>query len=168
MTTQELPVFGVVSLVDGEWFSESTVEIGGREVEVDLNATTETFPTTTALALLKMLEDLEMLDSQGRRAILSRPKQEGICWVDAYLDHLVTECSSSELKAIFKSEAAPITVEKLVKALQLERIGVYPDMLTGAIPHIVMDYTPGVEFTDSLLVVKLDRNSGVLEVVTES
>jgi hypothetical protein len=138
----------------------------GGDVPVDINVDGDAFNKELLEVVKGFIADAARFDEIARDALKAEfvEKQEGT--VGTYLSHHAEELSDKELLGIFGvTDPDDLTIDHLLDALQLQRIGLYPE----SEDHVaVFDYTIDAEATDYLLAVEFDRDGELFGISMDS
>ena len=157
------PVLGPLP-PNAEGYWSKSVAHGDVSIDVDVNLDGDVDGVAVG-RLTSRLRDLSGLEVQARAAMRAEAESEASA-VALYRSHHAAELSSEELAACFGgSDAWRADVSAFVSALQLKRVGLYPDAWKQS---IIMDFTLGAAVTNYLLVVSFDCDAQVVAVVMES
>jgi hypothetical protein len=143
---------------DGSVRWDGKAKLAGRTITLDLSAPGKVSAARLATAA-GHLADLAAMDRIGRVA-LTADLEDGDA-TSLYISHHLEELPATAQKKIFG--AGKVTPPRFFAALRLRRIGLYPADDDEA---ICLDY--GLEGTNYLLVVKLDKRREVVAVDMES
>lgn len=166
MPTLDVPVVGPIDFpagTDGYW--EFNLPMRGGEVPVDINVDGDELTRPMLEEIKAFIADAARFDDISREAFRQEhSKPEGT--VDTYLSHHAEELGEKDLARIFGVEDPDeLTIDHLLDALQLKRIGLYP----GSGDYTaVFDYTIDEEATDYLLAVEFDRDGKVYGISMDS
>ncbi len=167
MPTFDVPAVGPVDFpggTDGYW--QFALPMRGGEVPVDINVDGDVFTKAMLEEIKVFIADAVRFDEISRDALKQEHTEKPEGTVSTYLSHHAEELSEKELVKIFGVEDPDdLTIDHLIDALQLKRIGLYPgaDDLTA-----VFDYTIDEEATDYILAVEFDRDGEVFGISMDS
>ncbi|WP_373976082.1 DUF2004 domain-containing protein [Chitinibacter sp. SCUT-21] len=143
---------------------ESTVQLHGHEVNIDLNFDSDSIEGEALQQLQACLASLEQYPAKVMAAIaddFDLEEDEGAARF--YLQHHLEQFSEEELQAIFG--ATDIDKSAFMAAIQLTRIGVYPDESEY---FMVCDVQFPEEYTNYLLAVTFDQEGELVSIDMES
>ncbi len=167
MPTFDIPSVGAVDFptgTNGYW--EFELPMRGGQVPVDINAGGDTFTKSMLEKITNFISDAARFDEIARDAFKAdfAEKPEGS--TGTYLSHHAEELGKEDLLKIFGTEDPDdLTVEHLLDALQLKRIGLYP----GSDDYsAVFDYTIDEEATDYILALEFDQDGAVFGISMDS
>jgi hypothetical protein len=168
MPTFDLPVVGAVDFpsgTKGHW--QFALPFRGGEVPVDVNVDGDAFTRDMLAEISIFLADAARFDEISRdafRAEFTEKPEDGS--VGIYLSHHAEELGEKDLLRIFSvDDPDELTLDHLLDALQLMRIGLYP----GADGYCaVFDYTLDEEATDYILAVEFDRDGEIYGISMDS
>lgn len=141
------------------------IELEDQPLSLDLNFEEDSV-TTAQLALVnKMLNKLSAYKDRTYAAILANAKEEGSV-TDEYLNFHQEIGEIPQLdKLLAKTSSERKRKKKLLKMIQLNRIGFYPQDQDH---YAVFDYTIGEAYTDYLLVVVINSADELVAISMES
>lgn len=114
-----------------------------------------------------ILENLKEFDSKNRQYIEQDYADENTDTVKTYVDHHLTEVPEEELAGCIDFSNSSITPERqLINALQLVRVGFYPD--EGEDQVAVFDYSLGFDITNYLIVIFINEKGELDHMTMES
>jgi hypothetical protein len=167
MPTFEVPVVGSIDFpkgTDGHWHFD--LPMRGGDVPVDINVEGDTFTRSMLDEIREFIADAARFDEIAREAFKAEHAEKPEGTVATYLSHHAEELSEKELLEIFGvTDPDDLTIEHLIDALQLERIGLYPE--SGGFTAL-FDYTIDEEATDYILSMEFDRDGEVFGISMES
>ena len=157
------PVFGPLH-EDAEGYWSKSITHGDASIKVDLNIDGDIDDVDVG-RLTSRLSALPALEDQARAAMQADVESEDSA-ITLYRSHHAAELSEETLASCFGgSDAWKTDVSAFVAALQLKRVGLYPD---DEEQSIIMDFTLGESATNYLLVVSFDSEGQVVAVDMES
>ena len=167
MPTLDVPVVGPIDFpngTDGYWQFE--LPMRGGDVPVDINIDGDTFTRAMLEEIKDFIADATRFDEIARDAFKAEHAEKPEGNVATYLGHHAEELGEKDLLKIFGvSDPDELTVEHLLDALQLKRIGLYP----GSEDYTaVFDYTIDEEATDYILALEFDRDGEVFGISMDS
>jgi hypothetical protein len=167
MPTFELPNVGAVDFpggTNGYWQFE--LPMRGGDVPVDINADGDAFTRDMLAEIEIFIADATRFDEIARDAFKAEFAEKPEGTVGTYLSHHAEELGEKDLLKIFDTaDPDDLTIDHLLDALQLKRIGLYP----GAEGYCaVFDYTIDEEATDYILVVEFDSDGEVYGISMDS
>lgn len=167
MPTFDVPAAGPVDFPGGTGgYWQFDLPMRGSEVPVDVNVDGDAFTRPMLEEIKVFIADAARFDEISREALEREHDEKPEGTVATYLSHHAEELSEKELAKIFGvDDPDDLTIDHLVDALQLKRIGLYPgsDDLTA-----VFDYTIDEEATDYILAVEFDRDGEVIGISMDS
>ncbi len=143
----------------------SSLEVRGRSVELDVTFDNEP-ESSLVKAAAKLVSDPDRLDTLAKQALAADLESGDEDSVALFRSHHIEELDESDLLDCFSVESvAEIDDEVFLTALQLNRIGLYPEEQDAM---LICDYSlkPGV--TDYLLAVTFDASGKLVGVAMES
>jgi len=167
MPTLDVPVVGPIEFPNGTggyWKFDLPMRSG--DVPVDINVEGDTFTRAMLDEIKEFIADATRFDEIARDAFKAEYAEKPEGTIAAYLSHHAEELSEKQLLKIFGvADTDELTIEHLLDALQLKRIGLYPgsDDLTA-----VFDYTIDEEATDYMLAMEFDRDGEVFGISMDS
>jgi hypothetical protein len=167
MPTFELPNVGAVDFpggTNGYWQFE--LPMRGGDVPVDINANGDAFTRDMLAEIEIFIADAIRFDEIARDAFKAEFAEKPEGTVGTYLSHHAEELGEKDLLKIFDTaDPDDLTIDHLLDALQLKRIGLYP----GADGYCAaFDYTIDEEATDYILVVEFDSDGEVYGISMDS
>jgi hypothetical protein len=167
MPTFDIPHVGAVDFpagTGGYW--QFALPMRSGDVPVDINSDDDAFTRDMLDEIKGFISDAARFDEIARDAFKAEfiEKPEGT--VSTYLSHHAEELSEKELLRIFgTTDPDDLTIDHLLDALQLKRIGLYPgsDDLVA-----VFDYTIDEEATDYILAMEFDGEGEVYGISMDS
>jgi hypothetical protein len=167
MPTLDVPVVGPTEFPNGtggHW--QFDLPMRGGDVPVDINVAGDTFTRSMLDEIKEFISDAARFDEIARDAIKAEHDEKPEGTVATYLSHHAEELSEKELLKIFGvTDPDDLTIEHLLDALQLRRIGLYPGSDEVA---AVFDYTIDEEATDYILAMEFDRDGEVFGISMDS
>jgi hypothetical protein len=144
----------------------AVVVVRGAEVPLDVNVHGAE-PTKSQFATVReFIDDPARFDEIAREALRNEFTEKPEGTVASYLTHHAEELGEKELRRIFNTtDPDELTVDHLLDALYLKRIGLYPDSDDYV---AVFDFTIDAEATDYLLAVEFDEEGDVFGVSMDS
>jgi hypothetical protein len=167
MPTFEIPHVGAVDFPNGTggyWQFDLPMRSG--DVPVDINSEGDAFTREMLDEIRVFISDAARFDDIAREAFKAEFTEKPEGNVGTYLSHHAEELGEKELLRIFgTADPDDLTIEHLLDALQLKRIGLYPgsDDLAA-----VFDYTIDDEATDYILAMEFDRDGEVYGISMDS
>jgi hypothetical protein len=142
------------------------VVVRGAEVPLDVNVD-GTEPTKAQFATVReFIDDPARFDEIAREALRVEFTEKPEGTVATYLSHHAEELDEKDLRRIFNTaDPDEVTIDHLLDALYLKRIGLYPDSDDYV---AVFDFTIDGEATDYLLAVEFDEEGDVFGVSMDS
>jgi hypothetical protein len=167
MPTFELPNVGAIDFpsgTNGYWQFE--LPMRGGDVPVDINADGDAFTRDMLAEIEIFIADAIRFDEIARDAFKAEFAEKPEGTVGTYLSHHAEELGEKDLLKIFgTADPDELTIDHLLDALQLKRIGLYP----GADGYCAaFDYTIDEEATDYILVVEFDSDGEVYGISMDS
>jgi len=168
MPTLDIPVVGPTEFPNGTGgYWQFDLPMRGGDVRVDINVEGEDAFTPSMLDEVRIfIADAVRFDEIARDAFKAEHAERPEGTVATYLSHHAEELGDKDLLKIFGVEDPDeLTIEHLLDALQLKRIGLYPgsDDLTA-----VFDYTIDEEATDYILAMEFDRDGEIFDISMDS
>jgi len=167
MPTFEIPIVGAIDFpngTNGHWQIDLPMRSG--DVPVDINVDGDSFTKELLDRIKGFISDAVRFDEIARDALKAEfiEKPEGT--VATYLSHHAEELTEKELLRIFGTpDPDDLTIDHLLEALQLKRIGLYP----GSEGYVaVFDYTIDERATDYLLAVEFDADGELFGISMDS
>jgi hypothetical protein len=144
----------------------AVVTVRGAEVPIDVNVD-GTEPTKAQFVVVReFIEDPARFDEVAREALRAEFTEKPEGTVSTYLSHHAEELGEKELLRIFSTvDPDELTIDHLLDAMYLKRIGLYPDSDDYV---AVFDFTIDEEATDYLLAVEFDADGDVFGVSMDS
>ncbi len=169
MTVYSLPYFGEIEINSLKDYYCVTAQIGGRSVEVDISFTQNTSDEPSMDAIKHFLEQIEWMDKENVKYYTMDFNKEGEVadYIEFYLDELFEE----ELEALVnRKQPLKNQKEELLNKLELVRVGLYPNDVSGTESFGVFDYSIkiGDEYCEQLLVVNTKEDGKPSEISWES
>src|SRR5687768_13502215 len=128
MSIYNLPHFKPIDLEKLQEYYDTQIEFNGNEVDLDLNFWGEAIEPKRLDLVKNILDNLKEFDSKNRQYIDQDYADENADTVKTYVDHHLTETPEEELAEYIDFNNSSITPERqLINALQLVRVGFYPD-----------------------------------------
>jgi hypothetical protein len=166
MSKYNLPYFTPIDLSSlQQYYSEQTA-FNGTEVELDLNFWGNAIEPKRLDLVKNILDNLKEFDSRNRNYIELDFADEAADTVTTYIDHHLTELSEEELAGIIDSNSSIEPEKQIINALQLVRVGFYPD--EGEDQIAVFDYSLGQDITNYLIVIFINENGALDHITMES
>ncbi len=167
MPTFDIPVVGAVDFPNNsEGYWEFELPMRGGDVPVDINVEGEAFTKAMLEEIRPFIADAVRFDEISRDVFRLDYSEKPEGTVGIYLSHHAEELSEKELLKIFGiDDPDDLTIDHLLDALQLKRIGLYPGDESFV---AVFDYTIDEEATDYLLSVTFDKDGEVAGLSMES
>ena len=161
MTEYTLPHFGKLQVENLEEYYNVDIELGGKEIQIDLNFENKTINIEDFDTIKHFIENIENFDKQNQHYIKSDYDDENGNTVKEYVTFHIEELGEEFLEQINLDNQTDKEQQFLTK-LNLTRVGIYPDGKYDTSYFAVFDYTVNKELTDQLIVVKTD-NKGNLD-----
>ncbi|SFN51705.1 hypothetical protein SAMN05421738_1142 [Algoriella xinjiangensis] len=161
MTEYTLPHFGKLQVENLEEYYNVDIELGGKEIQIDLNFENKTINIEDFDTIKHFIENIENFDKQNQHYIKSDYDDENGNTVKEYVTFHIEELGEEFLEQINIDNQTDKEQQFLTK-LNLTRVGIYPDGKYDTSYFAVFDYTVNKELTDQLIVVKTD-NKGNLD-----
>jgi hypothetical protein len=165
--TFDLPVVGAVEFppgTGGYWQFE--LPMRGGDVPVDINADGDAFDKEMLDIIKDFISDAASFDEIARDAMKAEYTEKSEGTVSSYLSHHAEELGEKDLLRIFGiTDPDDLDIQHLLDALQLKRIGLYPDSEDLV---AVFDYAIDEEATDYLLAVEFDAEGAVIGISMDS
>jgi len=167
MPTFELPNVGAVDFPNGtNGYWQFELPMRGGDVPVDINADSDAFTRDMLAEIQIFIADATRFDEIARDAFKAEFAEKPEGTVGTYLSHHAEELGEKDLLKIFgTADPDDLTIDHLLDALRLKRIGLYP----GAEGYCAMfDYTIDEEATDYILAVEFDGDGEVYGISMDS
>jgi len=167
MPTFELPNVGAVDFPNGtNGYWQFELPMRGGDVPVDINADSDAFTRDMLAEIQIFIADATRFDEIARDAFKAEFAEKPEGTVGTYLSHHAEELGEKDLLKIFgTADPDDLTIDHLLDALRLKRIGLYP----GAEGYCaVFDYTIDEEATDYILAVEFDGDGEVYGISMDS
>jgi hypothetical protein len=165
--TLDVPAVGPVEFPNGTGgYWQFELPLRGGDVPVDINIDGDAFTRDMLEEIKDFISDAARFDEIARDAFKAEfiEKPEGT--VSVYLSHHAEELGEKDLLRIFgTADPDDLTIDHLLDALQLQRIGLYPG---SDEPSAVFDYTIDAETTDYILAVEFDRDGELFGISMDS
>lgn len=159
-------VFKEIDLNNPEDYYEGSIELDGREIELDLNIERESIEQSLLEKINAFIEKLGEFDRQNRNFIRQDFDQETSMTAD-YLTFYLDELDQEELSEIIDIHDDKHPKELLLlRKLIIARVGLYPDA-----PYFAtFDYSIEIddEPCNQLLVVNIKENGALHHITWES
>lgn len=163
MATYMLPHFGELNLKNLEDYYDVTIDLNGREMEIDLNFENTEISANRMDIVKRFIENLSTYDKQNKVYIEKDYADEDNDTVRTYVEHHLEEIGKEGLVGIIDFNNEKISPEiQLMQGLQLVRLGLYPD---SEDQFATFDYSIGQELTQYLVVINITEK-GELEYMT--
>ena len=157
---KNITYFGEVEINSPQEYNEGQIVIDNRQIKLDLNFYDGVPEYDWVAEYENYIKDLEQHKADVEAAIRADYEDGGD--VKEYVDFHLEELDASIIdKVLVGTDASKSKEERLLTALKLKRIGLYP----GNENYAVWDYTIGREITDLLVVVNTD-STGKINYVT--
>lgn len=167
MNKYNLPHFEPIDPASPLEYYSAQIEFNNNEVELDLNFWGEAIEPKRLDLVKNILDNLKEFDSKNRKYIEQDYANEGADTVKTYIDHHLTELPEEDLAGYIDFNNNSITPEQqLINALQLVRVGFYPD--EGEDQIAVFDYSLGYDVTNYLIVIFINTNGELDHLTMES
>lgn len=141
------------------------VPIRGGEASVDVNVD-DALTKAQFEIIRKFFEEPLRFDEIAREMLRTEFTEKPEGTVATYFSHHAEELNAKELKQVFGvSDPDELTIDHLLDALQLKRIGLYPESESYV---AVFDYTIDENLTDYLLAVEFDQDGEVFDISMDS
>lgn len=138
----------------------------GGDVPVDINADGDAFDKEMLDIIKDFISDAASFDEIARDAMKAEYTEKSEGTVSSYLSHHAEELGEKDLLRIFGiTDPDDLDIQHLLDALQLKRIGLYPDSEDMV---AVFDFTVDEEATDYLLAVEFDGEGAVIGISMDS
>jgi hypothetical protein len=165
--TFDVPAVGPVEFPNGTGgYWQFELPLRGGDVPVDIKVEDDAFTLEMLEEIKIFISDAARFDEIARDVVQAEFTEKPEGTAATYLSHHAEEFGEKELLKVFgTADPDDLTVDHLLDALQLQRIGLYPgsDDLTA-----VFDYTIDSEATDYILAVEFDRDGEVLGMSMDS
>ena len=160
----ETRMFGAVEVGESTPYLKQVIQINGQPQNCGLYIADEfSEHASHCLKIAELIDDLDAIDTKARKILHQKLQDENTLVVD-YLDYHVEEVAN-EIKD--KLQVSNIDQNLLLQSLDLRAIGFHLEEADHSI-NLCLDYCPGEEFSDQLLVVKFRENGDLIEVAHES
>lgn len=160
--------YGEINLENLDECYESEIELGGKNVEIDMWFEEETIDKEPIKKADQFLSELTKFYELSKVAIETDLKQGSI--VKEYLEHHLEQIDESELSKLGIDKGSDISskINQFYQKLELMRVGLYPTYAFDCEEFAVFDFTIGEELTNYLIVVKMSEEGKIIELTTES
>jgi hypothetical protein len=167
MPTFEIPQVGAVDFPGGTGgYWQFALPMRSGDVPVDINVEGDAFTRDMLDEIKTFISDAARFDEIARDAFKAEFNEKPEGNVGTYLSHHAEELGEKELLRIFGTpDPDDLSIEHLLDALQLKRIGLYPGSEDLA---AVFDYTIDDEATDYILAMEFDRDGEVFGISMDS
>ena len=167
MPAFDIPAVGSVDFPNGTGgYWQFDLPLRGGDVPVDINVEGDSFTRSMLDEVRQFIADATRFDEIARDTFKAEHDEKPEGTVATYLSHHAEELSEKELLKIFGvSDPDDLTIDHLIDALQLKRIGLElgSDDLTA-----VFDYTIDEEATDYILAVEFNADGEVYSISMDS
>lgn len=167
MTTFELPEIGLLDFpvnTHGCW--EFEIRVGADTVNLDINTDGDEMTESMFGKVKSFIVDAARFESLARNAIRADYLEDADGSSCLYLSHHAEEFSVEQRLKYFGAEATEsLGVDQLLKAIQLKRIGLYPDSDDYV---AVFDYSIDEDATNYVLAVEFDEAGAPIGVSMDS
>lgn len=141
------------------------VPIRGGEASVDV-IVDDALTKSQFDAIRQFFEEPLRFDEVAREVLRAEFTEKPEGNVATYFSHHAEELSAKELRQVFGvSDPDELTIDHLLDALLLKRIGLYPDSESYV---AVFDFTIDESVTDYRLAVEFDRDGEVFDISMDS
>lgn len=158
----ETRTFGSIEIGESAPYIKQVIQVNGRPENCGLYIADEfSGHASHCLRIAEIVDDIDAIDAKARD-ILRQELQDENATVIGFLDFHLEEVED-EIRA--KLQVSTIDRELLLQRLDLRTIGF---TMRGEGIEFSLDYCPGEEFSDELLVVKFLANGDLIVVAHES
>jgi hypothetical protein len=155
-------LFGIVEIGEDAPYVKRQIEVNGRTQNCGLYIASDfTDHASQSAELVRLIDNIASFDTASRTRLM-QDFQIGSTTVVDYLDFHLTELAEPVKQ---KLGTSTLDRELLLRGLDLRAIGLH--WQDGMI-KLWLDYCPGEDFSDQLLVVKLRPNADIIEISHES
>jgi len=167
MPTFDIPNVGATDFPNNnEGYWQFGLPMRGGDVPVDINVDGGAFTREQLEVIKDFIADAIRFDEIARDAFKAEHAEKPEGTVGTYLSHHAEELGEKELLKIFgTADPDELGIDHLLDALQLKRIGLYPDSEDYV---AVFDYTIDEEATDYILAVEFDSEGTVFGLSMDS
>jgi Protein of unknown function (DUF2004) len=167
MATFDIPGVGAIDFpkgTNGYW--EFALPMRSGDVPVDINADGDEFTQSMFDEIKAFISDAARFDEIARDAFKAEYTEKPEGTIATYLSHHAEELGEKDLLRIFgTADPDDLGIDHLLDALQLKRIGLYPESDGFA---AVFDYSIDEEATDYILAMEFDRDGEVIGISMDS
>lgn len=158
----ETKLFGTVEVGENAPYFQKMIQVNGQPAHCGLYVTEELAgDTASCCKIVAFIDDLDAFDTRAREILLQELTHVNACVIE-FLD-LHLEEVEDEIKA--KLQVTTVDRKLLLEHLDLRAIGFFQP--EGAL-EMWLDYCPGEDFSDELLVVKFNAEGECIGVRQES
>jgi hypothetical protein len=163
MANYSLPHFADIDTNNLEEYYDVDIDLNGLEIQIDLNFERKSIDSKRLDIAKQFIENISEFDKKNKKYIEQDYNDEESDTVKTYVGHHLNEVGKDELSDLVNFDDEVTNPEiQLIKALQLVRVGLYPD---SEEKFAIFDYSIGRELTQYLVVIKTNEN-GVLDYMT--
>lgn len=169
MPNHKLPYFGEIENDSLKEYYSVDVNLGCRNIQIDINFKTKSVENKTLVTIRKFLSEIEEFDKKNILEYNKDFRQKGE--TDAYIQFYIEELFEEELKELINiNDNKKNQKSQLLEKLELIRIGLYPNEKEAIGYFGVFDYSIKIEgeFCNQLLVVKTNEKGELEDITWES
>lgn len=162
-TMKKIPYFPEIDFDDLDEYYDTSIPFENGTIDIDLNFDNDSVNESIIDKLNNFLNNLSTYHAQNLQTI----QQDYIDGdtVRDYLQFHLKLCSQEEINKLIDKENTEETIEeRLIKAIRLIRVGLYPEQEEGDY-FAIFDYSFGEDFTNHLVVISLTEN-GTFDYIT--
>jgi Protein of unknown function (DUF2004) len=161
----EIVFFKDINLESLQDYYHIAIDFEDRKLDLDLNFENTSINEDKFNQTVTILENLkESIDKV--KGFINNDRQTGVDTVDEYLIFHLEELNEEELELILKDADKTLNKrEQLLSILKLERIGFYPEVENE---YAIFDFAINQDFSQYLLVVKLNKDGELDQITMES
>lgn len=164
-----LPHFKTINSQELNEYYVVEIDFNGRKISIDLNFENKIIDQSSIENIKNFLENIDKFDKQNKSHIEENFKEEGETL--EYLNFYIEELDQEELSNIINNDNTNTSNQVLLlKKLQLNRIGLYPDGKYNTNYYAVFDYSIDInnQPCDQILVVKTNEKGDLDHIAWES
>jgi hypothetical protein len=163
MANYSLPHLGEIDPANLDEYYDVEIDFNGQAIQLDLNFESNSIDSKRLDVAKRFIENIAAFDGQNKRYIEQDYADEDSDTVRTYIEHHLEEIEKSDLADLVDFDDTSVSPAlQLLNALQLVRVGLYPDSETQ---FAIFDYSIGQDLTQYLVVINTDEN-GKLDYMT--
>ena len=164
--TIKLPSFGIIDATSLDEYYDTTIDLNGGQINVDLNFDNKTIDIKRLEIVKHFIENIRIHDLNNKKHIQNDFDGKSGDTVRSYIEDRLEDLATDELEELIGSNTKTSDQPKLLlKQLHLVRVGLYPDSETQ---FATFDYSLGRTLTDYLVVIVTDENGNLDYITMES